>query len=422
MSPSHQVSTAMKKVIVIFICIAILINVIVGAFLFLDIRVLKAPIIHVDIDPVELTTDEIFLKARILIDNPNSFDLSVENIKVTSYTMDDHLIGQFLIVGGIIPANTNKTFTAQDNFGFNGYDFTIIKNTINADIGINVLGIIKKTIPFEAFIDLSLSNITNNIIIPVFQIQAAIDNITRDGITYSSTINAYNPNTFEVAVENLSLELKTEKNISVGTTSLNSGVLKPAETLKINVNGTLLFKALDAKNIHANLTGNVIINAAGIRKSLPFFMNIQFPMPNIASLLSINKSFNFILSGDFKFQLQGVLCTVEFSIYNPSEIPLEARNLICNIYRQDQNETQLLGRQNMSPCTIEPKNKVCLDTQIQLSYRKLLFSGTQRILPDWFILEIIGDISIEGINQSIPITITGNLSPHFFFKQGVESY
>jgi LEA14-like dessication related protein len=411
----------MKKVIIILVSILILINVIVGGFLFLDIQVLQTPGIHVAIDPIELTPDELVLKAQISIDNPNSFDISVENIKITSYTKDEYLVGQFSIPGGAIPANRNKTFIAQGDLSFNGKDYSILKNTIRIDIGINVFGIIKKTIPFEAFVDVSLSNITDHIEIPVFQIQAGIDTITSDGIRYSGTIDAYNPNAFEVAVENLSLDLKTEKNISVGTASIDSGVLKPAESLKINLNGTLLFIALDAESIHAKLTGGVVLYAAGIRKSLPFSVNIQFFVPNLISLLSLNTSFNFILSGDIKLRLQGVLCTVDFSIYNPSAIPLEARNLICSIFRQDKNETQLLGRQNMSPCVIEPKNTVCLSTQLQLPYRKFLFSGTRRILPDLFILEITGDISVKGVNQSIPITLTGNLSPHFLLNRNSTS-
>jgi hypothetical protein len=125
-----------------------------------------------------------------------------------------------------------------------------------------------------------------------------------------------------------------------------------------------------------------------------------------------------MLSGSFKLRARGVLCTIEFAIYNPSKIPLDARNLMCSIFRLDKNETHLLGQQNMNPCTIEPKNKVCLSTQILIPYSKFLFSGTRRILPDWFILTIEGNFSISGVNRSLPISITGNLSPHLFMNKG----
>ena len=410
----------MKKILVIIVSALILINVIVGAFLFLDIQILKAPVIHADIYPIELTPDQILLEARINVTNPNPFDISVENFKVVSTTSDGYEIGQFFIAGGNIPPNKEKTFTAQDELRFSNHDFTLIKNTITVDIGITILGIIKKTIPFEMTVDASLTNITNTIAVPVIHLQATVDDITRDGVQFSGTLDAYNPNSFEIFIENLSLKMQTEKNVDVGIVNLTGGILKPEGSLSIDVKGTLLFKVLDAKQILVNLSGRAGIQAAGIKKSIPFSVDIQFIVPDPGTLLSLNDTFNFILSGDFKLRARGVLCTIEFTIYNPSKIPLDARNLICSIFRFDNNKTRLLGTQNMSPCTVEPKNEVCVSTQIRLPYSTFLFSGAHRILPDWFILTIKGNFSISGVNRSLPFAITGNLSPHLFMNRGVN--
>ena len=410
----------MKKILVIIVSALILINVLVGAFLFLDIQILKAPVIHADINPIELTPDQILLEARINVTNPNPFDISVENFKVVSTTSDGYEIGQFFIAGGNIPPNKEKTFTAQDELRFSNHDFTLIKNTITVDIGISILGIIKKTIPFEMTVDASLTNITNTIAVPVIHLQATVDDITRDGVQFSGTLDAYNPNSFEIFIENLSLKMQTEKNVDVGIVNLTGGIVKPEGSLSIDVKGTLLFKVLDAKQILVNLSGRAGIQAAGIKKSIPFSVDIQFIVPDPGTLLSLNDTFNFILSGDFKLRVRGVLCTIEFTIYNPSKIPLDARNLICSIFRFDNNKTRLLGTQNMSPCTVEPKNEVCVSTQIRLPYSTFLFSGAHRILPDWFILTIKGNFSISGVNRSLPFAITGNLSPHLFMNRGVN--
>ena len=409
----------MKKILVIIVSALILINVLVGAFLFLDIQILKAPVIHADINLIELTPDQILLEARINVTNPNPFDISVENFKVVSTTSDGYEIGQFFIAGGNIPPNKEKTFTAQDELRFSNHDFTLIKNTITVDIGITILGIIKKTIPFEMTVDASLTNITNTIAVPVIHLQATVDDITRDGVQFSGTLDAYNPNSFEIFIENLSLKMQTEKNVDVGIVNLTGGILKPEGSLSIDVKGTLLFKVLDAKQILVNLSGRAGIQAAGIKKSIPFSVDIQFIVPDPGTLLSLNDTFNFILSGDFKLRARGVLCTIEFTIYNPSKVPLDARNLICSIFRFDNNKTRLLGTQNMSPCTVEPKNEVCVSTQIRLPYSTFLFSGAHRILPDWFILTIKGNFSISGVNRSLPFAITGNLSPHLFMNRGV---
>ena len=417
---NHLRTTPVKKILVITLSALIIINVIIGAFLVLDIQILKAPIIHADIDPITLSPDQILLEARIHVINPNPFDISVENFKIVSTTSDGYEIGQFFIGGGNIPPNTNKTFTATDQLGFNGHDFTLIKNKITMDIGITVLGIITKTIPFEMTVDASLANITNTIQVPVIHLQATIDDITRDGVHFSGTLNAYNLNSFEIFIENISLKMQTEKNVDVGIVNLTGGTLKPEGSLTIDVNGTLLFKALDAKQILVNLTGIAGLQVAGIKKSIPFSVVIQFIVPDPGTLLALNDTFNFILSGDFKLRARGILCTVDFTIYNPSKIPLDARDLICSIFRFDNNKTRLLGTQNMSTCTVEPKNEICVSTQILIPYIRLLFSGAHQIIPDWFILTIKGNISISGINRSIPIAITGNLSPHFFMNRGVN--
>jgi LEA14-like dessication related protein len=409
-----------KKILVSIVSALILINVLVGAFLFLDIQIFKAPVIHADINLIELTPNQILLEARINVTNPNPFDISVENFKVVSTPSDGYEIGQFFIAGGNIPPNTEKTFTGQDELGFSNHDFTLIKNTITVDIGITILGIIKKTIPFEMKVDASLTNITNTIAVPVIHLQATVDDITRDGVQFSGTLDAYNPNSFEIFIENLSLKMQTEKNVDVGIVNLTGGILKPEGSLSIDVKGTLLFKVLDAKQILVNLSGRAGIQAAGIKKSIPFSVDIQFIVPDPGTLLSLNDTFNFILSGDFKLRARGVLCTIEFTIYNPSKIPLDARNLICSIFRFDNNKTRLLGTQNMSPCTVEPKNEVCVSTQIRLPYSTFLFSGAHRILPDWFILTIKGNFSISGVNRSLPFAITGNLSPHLFMNRGVN--
>jgi LEA14-like dessication related protein len=406
----------MKKILVIVLSVLIIINIIIGAFLFLDIRILKAPIIGVELDPVTFSPTEIVLEAHVRITNPNPFDVSIENFNVISTTIDGYEIGRFFIQGGDIPANENKTFIAQNHLGFNGHDYTQIKNTITTDITISVLGIITKTIPFEITINASLANITSTLTVPHVHLQATLDDITKEGVLFSGTVELYNPNLFEITATSLSMTLKNEKNESLGTVSLQGGILEPAGFLTRTINGTLLFKAVDANSINANLSGMIGVTAAGINKTLPFSVEIQFLVPDPIKLLGLNGSFDFNLTGNFKLRMRGVICYIDFSIYNPSKIPIDARDLVCTIYRLDKNTTRLLGQQNMTPCTIEPKQEECLSTNIILPYFKLLFSGGRRILPDWFILTMRGNISISGVNRSLPIAITGYLEPHFIFN------
>ena len=406
----------MKKILVIILVALFAINIIAGALLFLDIRIFRAPSIGVEIDPVTLTPTELTIQATIRISNPNPFDVSIEHFRVVSTSRDGYEIGEFTIPQGRIPANQNKIFIEQDRLAFSGHDYTDIRNTITADISITVLSIIKKTIPFEMTVDVLLVNITNTLAAPTIHLQMTPDDLTTDGIHFTGSIDMYNLNLFAITADDLSVTLNNENNESLGAVELMGGLLEPAGSLTRDLNITVLYKTLDATSINATFRGNIGAIAAGINKTLPVTLTAQIIVPDLLQLLSLNGTFDFNLTGNFKLRMRGVFCYVDFSIYNPSKISLDARDLICSIYRLDKNTSRLLGQQNMTPCSIEPKQEECVRLTIILHYYQFFFSGARQILPDWFILTIKGNISITGVHRELPIAITGYLEPHFLIN------
>ena len=108
------------------------------------------------------------------------------------------------------------------------------------------------------------------------------------------------------------------------------------------------------------------------------------------------------------------MSTVGLKIYNPSDIPLVAENLVCSISRLDGEKTYVLGSENMELCNISPHKTICIKTQILIPYMKYLFSGSNKLLPEWLILNIEGDFSIAGTRQSFPLSISAYVDPHFF--------
>jgi LEA14-like dessication related protein len=407
----------LKKILVVILLILIILNSIIGGFLLFNIQVLKTPNIQINLNPIEMTSEHILVNVQVIIQNPNPFDISIENITVITTSPDNYEIGRFSLPGDTIHSEKEVTYNSQDILGFSGHEYSFIKNRISMIIGISILGIIKKTIPLEMQVNISLSTIINSILIPTVGLNIQPDSITRDGVSISGSLTITNPNDFQISLENLSLRLKNEKNDNVGSTTLNGGIIQPHTEIILPLQANLEFIALDANYITANLTGVIGIKVAGIQKTLPLFVQTKVIVPNLKTLLSFNESFRFTLSGNFMLRIRGVLCNVEFAIFNPTSFPIDARNLTCYIYRIDNNATRLLGTQNMTLCTIEPKNEVCQNAQIILPYRKLLFSGSLRLLPDWFKLTIKGNLSLSGVKQAIPIEITGYLSPHFFMNR-----
>jgi hypothetical protein len=68
----------------------------------------------------------------------------------------------------------------------------------------------------------------------------------------------------------------------------------------------------------------------------------------------------------------------------------------------------------MSACSIAPKDKICVRTNITIPYIKYL--STCRIgygfLPDWIVLRIEGDFYIAGTRQAVPISLNAYVDPN----------
>ena len=67
----------------------------------------------------------------------------------------------------------------------------------------------------------------------------------------------------------------------------------------------------------------------------------------------------------------------------------------------------------MDTCIIPSKNEVCIKTNLTIPYLSLITSGSDKLLPEWFVISIKGNFSIEGTNQKIPMSFNGYISPHF---------
>jgi hypothetical protein len=119
----------------------------------------------------------------------------------------------------------------------------------------------------------------------------------------------------------------------------------------------------------------------------------------------------------FKIRLRGIIATVGFKMFNPSEIPLEGRNLECCVYRLDGEQKILLGKKGMEPCKIEPGDIVCVNTEIIIPYRKYIFTGLFKLRPDWIVLNINGFFSIAGTRQEFPISLNAYVDPSLFLPK-----
>ena len=96
-----------KKVIILFTIIAI-IYIIVGTFLFLNIQLMDAPEIIINIEVTEINSENAILHTKIDIDNPNSFEIVAKNLLIVTTTTEGYEVARALIQGGEIGSNQKK--------------------------------------------------------------------------------------------------------------------------------------------------------------------------------------------------------------------------------------------------------------------------------------------------------------------------
>jgi len=110
----------MKKLIVIILVLATILNIVGGAFIFLDIQTMNIPETTLRLKLINITSDEALLQTTISVDNQNAFPIFLQNLTILTITENGEIINHLNIEGGETKAHENKTFTATTNIRFNG--------------------------------------------------------------------------------------------------------------------------------------------------------------------------------------------------------------------------------------------------------------------------------------------------------------
>jgi len=260
---------------------------------------------------------------------------------------------------------------------------------------------------------ISVEETIDNIKVPEIFVETEFEKLTEKGLEFSVSVNLFNPNDFELKIDEFSLVAKTDENNRVGSLSIEGGIIKPRTFSTFKSKGVIFFEALDAEVLVISIDGDATVKFGDFDKTLSLSTDTKVPIPDIADFVFQNKAVDIEIPIQFKLRFKGILGIVGFKIFNPSEIPIVGKNLICRIYRLDGDTRTLLGEQEMESCEISPKAEAYVNAEILIPYRKFFFSAGFKLLPNWIILQVKGDLSIAGTRQVIPISINGYVDPHF---------
>ncbi len=102
-----------KTIIAIILVVLFLINIIAAAFIFIDIQVLAFPQTTLQVDVIEINTDEIIIHHNFQLYNPNSFEMILQDFQIVAKTTEGEEVANMTIDGGSIPGQTHQNYSAK---------------------------------------------------------------------------------------------------------------------------------------------------------------------------------------------------------------------------------------------------------------------------------------------------------------------
>ena len=405
----------MKKVVFTILVVAItVIYGIVGALLFIDIQVMKAPETTIKIDILEINAEEALIKTTLWIENPNSFTLIIKNLEVMTTTTTGNEVARVSMEGGEIAPNGNRTFTSSEHIGFDGQNPELLTSKITGTVGMKFLGIIKKTLPISVNVITSVKDVIEDIAIPICHIQCDFGEITQEGINFTGILDIYNPNSFDMHIEDFSVRIETETGENVGYLDLAGKTLAAKSSINLSGSGRILIEALNAKILTVNVSGGAGVTIAGINKSIAFSTEAKLKIPSLKDILSSDSPTEAIIRTDMKLGRRKFISYMTLELRNPNKIALVARDIVFSVYRVDGEEETLVGDCTVEEAEVGLGDTTNLSAQVDLPFSKLFFSRGNGFLPDGLLVIVRANFTIPGLDQAFLIGVSGYEDLHMF--------
>jgi LEA14-like dessication related protein len=404
-----------KTVVAILIVILLALNIVGAALIYTNIQVLKFPETTLRIDLVEINSDEAILHHDLQIHNPNPFDLILQDLRILAITSDGVQVANLVVDGGTIPAGANRSYSSDDIISLKGNLSGTLTSKVTGIAGVNILGVIHKTIPLEITVLTSLNDILEKLSLPTMTVHADIGNITSDAITMTVAIDVSNPNTFNITVHTITLNATTETGKSEGSFTINGATIPAGQTITLNGQGAILFDAFNAKHLLISISTQIGAAIAGYNKTLPFSSTVDVTIPPLEDYLTKDHPLDLFLLVDFRIKIGGVHGAVTVMLDNPTIIPLYATDIYIDYYRVDNGKKTFLIQSPISGGPFPPHAVTNYTGELFLPFKLLIKPLVYKtFLPDALFARLNVNFTVFGVNTSIWVGINSDIDLRFF--------
>jgi len=410
-----------KKNIKFYIEIIAIVFVLTLVTIFIVIQMVGAPETTIKMEILEINSKEIVVKSFIDIKNTNSFDMIVEKLSLLTTTKSGNEIGCLKIDGGRIPANKNKIFTKTYSYKFNGESPKELITLVKGNIGINV-GFIEKKLPISVNIISVINDIVDNFNTPSANIDINFGEITQKNISILVNVDFQNPNTFDVKIDDIIIEILNEKEESVGEMRLTGGVLTSKNFTSINGQGLVLIEALNAEILKVKLNSSATAIVAGYNKTLSIDIESKINTPDLDELLPSSLPTDAVIRGDYSASLFGFKSEITLEAINPNNIEFTAKDITITVARIDRNKRRIVATGDIEDGIIKANDTTRFRGELIIPYRKVFIPTLGgKIIPDWLEVTIRANITIKGLKNYYWVGMTGYTDLRLFRKDVIYS-
>ncbi len=405
----------------LIIAAIITINIIVGALIFLDIRVIEAPEVTIEVDLLEINSNEAVIQTTLSIANPNKFGLIIKDFEAITKTHDGGEIMHMVLEGGEIAPDKNKTYTSTDYITFDGDIPETLTTEVTGIVGLRFLGLIKKTLPVKLNVITSLGGVIKSMAIPIFHVKGDFGEITNEGINFTTEIGIENPNSFDMQIQDVSITIQSEAEDIVGEFVMAGDMIAAKSSTTLNGEGKILIKALNSKTLIVNISTSLVVMIAGINEFIDFTTEVEISIPQLNDIFTSSLPTEAYIDADMKLVRLGILnwgfmSYMELEMINPNKIGLILTDVVFSIYKIDDGIETLIGDCSVNESEVEPENITIIHAEIFLPLKSLL-KGQRSIfpkLPEGTLVVVRGNITIPGLDQSVWIGVSGYQDLHMF--------
>jgi len=394
-----------KTIIAIILALLFVINIVAAALIFVDIQVLTFPKTTIRVDVIEINSDEIIIQHDLQLYNPNSFEMIIKDFQIVATTTTGDEVTNLTIDGGSIPGQSHRNFTGSDRITMKGNLSGMLSSKITGIVGFNIFGIIKKTIPLELTVLISLKEALKKIAIPTITVRAEFGAITRHAVNLTTEIHVSNPNPFGMFIKNFILNITTETGKNVGHFIISGSPIPPEHSVTLHGYGTVIIEALNAKKLLINLHAEAGANVAGINKSLPISSDIELAIPDFNQFIPVDKPLELELKPDLQRVRGGLKSNMTLEVINPTKIPLIASDIVVIYYGVKNNQKYFIAEGSLGSGELVPEATTFFHGEALLLYSKLINFTGRGLLPDMIFAQLCTNISLSGVHISIPVSI-----------------